>query len=78
MCRLCPKQSKGATAIPSTGKSLDEVVQRGRTREPNDEGVCPRLDPKQMGNCEFKAGGELGSMMEGAGVRAIMKGNDVS
>lgn len=66
------------TAIPSTGKSLDEVVQRDRTREPNDGRVCPRLDPEQMGNCECKAGGELGSMMEGVGVRAIMKGNNVS
>ena len=78
MPRLCTKQSEAATAIPSTGKSLDEVVQHGRTQEPNDEKVCPSLDPGQTGNGECKAGGELGSMMEGVGVRAIMRGNNVS
>ena len=78
MCRLCTKQAKGATAIPSMGKSLDEAVQHGRTREPNDERVCPSLDPEQPGNCECEAGGELGSMMERVGVRAVMRGNNIS
>ena len=74
---MCTKQSKDATVIPSMGKSLDEACSMAELESPVMK-ECPSLDPEQPGNCECEAGGELGSMMERVGVRAIMRGNNIN